>query len=571
MKAGLQLRTAQNLSLTPQLQQSIRLLQISTLDMQQEIDQMLADNPFLEQDTSAEDAAASESEPDAAGHASGDADASTGPSAEAGSDDGMGATAEGGYDDPEGADAPDTSEVLSSDAPDHTDLANAQTDDWSAVSTRDDSPATSGDDEVLSSSSDGDDDWDSLRVSSAGSSHDDDEDEPSAIERAGCHESLQDCLHRQALALRLDTSEQAALYFLIESLDDDGYLEDTLGELAQSLQERNPTGDPERDAEEHAELLHHLTMALRLLQSLDPVGVGARDLAECLQLQLRALDIPDADTPRLLAREVALDVCRQPLDYLARRDVRGLGKLLPYSAAHLRSAMQLIATLEPKPGRAFAQTERNIVIPDVLVRANQGRDAASRPWSVQLNPAVMPRVRVQEMYASALRHHKGEGIQALQQRLQEARWMVKSIQQRFDTILRVSTAIVERQHRFFEQGVLAMEPLVLREIADELGLHESTVSRVTSAKYMSTPWGTFELKYFFASGLASENGSTTSSTAVRAMIEKLIADEPPAKPLSDNRLCELLQDRGVQCARRTVAKYREALRIPPAHLRKVLG
>jgi RNA polymerase sigma-54 factor len=191
-------------------------------------------------------------------------------------------------------------------------------------------------------------------------------------------------------------------------------------------------------------------------------------------------------------------------------------------------------------------------------------------FSVRLNADVMPRLRVHDIYASALRQHKGEGSQALQQRLQEARWFIKNIQQRFDTILRVSNAIVERQKSFFVHGELAMRPLVLREIADELGLHESTISRVTTAKYMATPFGTFELKYFFGSGLGTETGGNASSTAVRALIKQFVAAESPKKPLSDNQISDMLKEQGIECARRTVAKYRDALKIAPANLRKAL-
>ncbi len=234
----------------------------------------------------------------------------------------------------------------------------------------------------------------------------------------------------------------------------------------------------------------------------------------------------------------------------------------------MRLAIALITRLEPKPGRRFVDVERNIIIPDVLV-TQVGRGTRAN-FRVQLNPDVMPRLRVHDVYAGALKAHRGEGHQALQQRLQEARWFIKNIQQRFDTILRVSTAIVERQRNFFIHGELAMRPLVLREIADELGLHESTISRVTTAKYMNTPFGTFELKYFFGSALGTETGGNASSTAVRALIKQFVAAESTKKPLSDSQISEMLKEQGIECARRTVAKYREALRIAPANLRKEL-
>jgi RNA polymerase sigma-54 factor len=303
--------------------------------------------------------------------------------------------------------------------------------------------------------------------------------------------------------------------------------------------------------------------------------VGARDLGECLRLQVRDLlanldhEAADHEAQRELL-EVALRICQQPMDFLARRDIKRLVALGVGSDTLVREAIALIARLEPKPGRRFVDVERNIVVPDVLVSAIH-KAGATPKFRVQLNPDVMPRLRVHDIYANVLRNHKSSSSHAgLQQRLQEARWFIKNIQQRFDTILRVSTAVVERQKSFFTHGELAMRPLVLREIAEELGLHESTISRVTTAKYMATPFGTFELKYFFGSGLDTESGGSASSTAVRAIIKQFIAAESPKKPLSDNQLSEMLKEQGIECARRTVAKYREGLKFAPASLRKAL-
>jgi len=249
---------------------------------------------------------------------------------------------------------------------------------------------------------------------------------------------------------------------------------------------------------------------------------------------------------------------------MAKRDVKRLSSLCGCSDELVRAALALIARLEPKPGRRFADVQRNVVVPDVIVTA------AGRGFKVQLNPDVMPRLRVQDIYANAMRGQRGDNAQGMQQRLQEARWFIKNIQQRFDTILRVASAIVERQRNFFMHGELAMRPLVLREIADELGLHESTISRVTTAKYMATPFGTYELKYFFGSALGTETGGNASSTAVRALIKQFVASENPKKPLSDNQISDMLKEQGIECARRTVAKYRESLRIAPANLRKAI-
>ena len=310
----------------------------------------------------------------------------------------------------------------------------------------------------------------------------------------------------------------------------------------------------------------------------------SRDLGECLRLQLCAMQKLLADQIELGlnlqptdAQErlivVALRICTQPIDFLARRDLKRLTQLCGCVDAEAREAIALIGRLEPKPGRKFVDVERNVVVPDVLV-IKVGHGTASR-FKVQLNQEVMPRLRVHDIYANALKGHRSGGRDAsnhaaLQQRLQEARWFIKNIQQRFDTILRVSTAIVERQKSFFVHGALAMRPLVLREIADELGLHESTISRVTTAKFMATPFGTFELKYFFGSGLGTESGGNASSTAVRALIQQFVAAETPKKPLSDSQISLMLKEQGIECARRTVAKYREALRIAPTNLRKTL-
>ena len=402
-----------------------------------------------------------------------------------------------------------------------------------------------------------------------GSGSGDDEETASAADLARALVSLQDHLHEQARCLRLSEADAAALHFLIESLDEDGYLADPLPELALALLrlqgEATAKADPsDAAATERLDAAEQgLRTALQLLQHMDPPGVGARDLAECLKLQILEL----RNTPEARA---ALAICGQPLELIAKRDVRKLVQLCRADEDTVRGALALIARLEPKPGRRFADVERNIVVPDVIVTR------AGRGFKVVLNPDVMPRLRVHDVYANAMRQNRGGrdggegGHAAMQQRLQEARWFIKNIQQRFDTILRVSSAIVERQRNFFMHGELAMRPLVLREIADELGLHESTISRVTTAKYMATPFGTYELKYFFGSSLGTETGGNASSTAVRALLKQFIAAEAPAKPLSDNQLSDLLKEQGIECARRTVAKYREAMRIAPANLRKSL-
>ena len=513
MKPSLSLRMSQHLALTPQLQQSIRLLQLSTLELSQEIDQMLDDNPFLER---ADDEAPIES----LGLATADTHVSLGDR-----------VSEAAQDSGAGDDAPEARE----------EALEGVAESWE------------GDGSVDMAPDDGE--WGGEAKARNQNS---DEEGADAVELARSLGSLADHLHRQALALRLSELDRAALRFLIESLNEDGYLEDSLEELAASLAGTD-------DLEQLDELVHRFTVALRLLQSLEPVGVGARHLAECLQLQCQD---HLRDEPGDEAATVALQMCAQPMELLAKRDIKRLMALTGAADAQVRAALQFIARLEPKPGRRFVQAEQNIIVPDVVV--SSVRRAGGPQFRVQLNPDVMLKLRVHDIYANALRGSKGDSAAGLQQRLQEARWFIKNIQQRFDTILRVSSAIVERQKNFFIHGELAMRPLVLREIADELGMHESTISRVTTAKYMATPQGTFELKYFFGSGLGTDSGSAASSTAVRALIKQFVAAENPAKPLSDNTISDMLKEQGIDCARRTVAKYREALKIAPANLRKAL-
>lgn len=531
MKPGLSLRVSQHLSLTPQLQQSIRLLQLSTLEMSQEVEQMLDENPFLE--LSSDEAAREEFGLDC-------------------------------------ADAPVKGEDLDAEASPHTVTefatevrVSSETDVERSPLSADDGQSWEGDGSAAMAPDDGE--WGG-EASAHGNNLAGDGDDADVTELARSQETLQSHLHRQALSLHLSEEDRAALRFLIESLNDDGYLEDPLIELV--------AGFASDDVDEQAQLLHHFTVALSLLQTLEPVGVGARDLAQCLTLQLKALQtLESLDDARAKWVDVGLRICAQPMDLLARRDIRRLVQLCGAPDGAIREAIALIGRLEPKPGRRFVNVERHIVVPDVVVTSvGQGSQLHFR---VRLNADVMPRLRVHDIYANALKQHRGGGTDsanysALQQRLQEARWFIKNIQQRFDTILRVSNAIVERQKSFFTHGELAMRPLVLREIADELGLHESTISRVTTAKYMATPFGTFELKYFFGSGLGTDSGGNASSTAVRALIKQFISAENLKKPLSDNQLSEMLKEQGIDCARRTVAKYREGLRIAPASLRKAL-
>jgi RNA polymerase sigma-54 factor len=533
MKQGLSLRVSQHLALTPQLQQSIRLLQLSTLELGQEVEQMLDENPFLER---VEDSTAEREEfgveyantPVNLAEQTADIEASK--------------------------NTANKDEYLSVSTDDgSTYSTDAATLDDDGLST---SPDWDGDGSVESSPDDGE--WGGeapVRQQNGGA----DEETASAAELAHEHVTLQAHLHQQALGLRLIPDIQAALFVLIESLNEDGYLTDSLAELAAQFVPGDLQLNPEIAVHRQG-IEASLRAALPYLQEMEPAGVGARNLAECLKLQIEEL----RNTPQARA---ALCICRQPLELLAKRDVRKLAVLCATDEETVRAALALITKLEPKPGRRFTDAERHVIVPDVIVvRVGRG-------FKVQLNPDVMPRLRIHDVYAGALREGrsaKGDNGTGMQQCLQEARWFIKNIQQRFDTILRVSSAIVERQRNFFMHGELAMRPLVLREIADELGLHESTISRVTTAKYMATPFGTYELKYFFGSSLGTEMGGNASSTAVRALIKQLVASEDSKKPLSDNSLSDLLREQGIECARRTVAKYREALKIAPASLRKSL-
>jgi RNA polymerase sigma-54 factor len=510
MKPSLQVRLSQHLALTPQLQQSIRLLQLSTLELQQEIEQMLEQNPFLEVDDEAStfDTAPSER-------------AAVEPSSEQVRE----------RDEFEGGEPePPLAEVKAEE------FGATERDDWENGTERDD--------------------FDGIRETpSASGSAANGEDEGSDFERGEGSISLQDHLRAQMAGMRLAADERAALEVLIESLNVDGYLADPLDEIGARLAEM--LGLDVDDAEARDELMSRLQCALQWLHSMEPLGVGARDLGECLSLQLRA-------GPRSEAQAIALVICQRHLELLAKRDFKRLAAATGADEDLVREAQTLIVQCEPKPGRPFEHTETYAVVPDVIVRRT------GRGLKVALNPDVMPKLRINDLYAQALRGSRGaSGANAgLSARLQEARWFMKNIQQRFDTILRVSSAIVERQKSFFTHGEIAMKPLVLREIADELGLHESTISRVTTAKYLASPMGSFELKYFFGSSLNTESGGNASSTAVRALIKQLVAAEDPAKPLSDSQLSQMLDEQGIQVARRTVAKYREALKIAPANLRK---
>jgi RNA polymerase sigma-54 factor len=480
MKHSLQLKLSQHLTLTPQLQQSIRLLQLSTLELNQEIETFLQENPLLERD------------------------------------------------DEEEAPVPPPSSTPTT---------------TSTTSTESESTPASGENPPADERPASETDWsiDDGYGSFSGQDGDEDSEAPQAAAEPA---KLRDHLLDQINLMQMPDRDKRIVAFLIDNLDDDGYMTQDLVELAALL----PV-ELEIDSEQ-------LTIGLKYLQSLDPPGIGARNLSECLALQLEAL--PE-DTQY---REVASLVVKEHLDVFAARDYFRLKKLLRCDDNVLRAVQAMIIGLNPRPAGNFSGSETRYIIPDVVVRKTKGM------WVTALNPEAMPKLRINRMYADILHRNRDASFQQLAGQLQEAKWLIKNVQQRFDTILRVSQAIVDRQRHFFEHGEVAMRPLVLREIAETLGLHESTVSRVTTQKFMLTPRGIFELKYFFGSHVSTETGGACSATAIRALIRQMVGEEDSRKPLSDSQISEVLGKQGIMVARRTIAKYRESLQILPLNLRK---
>jgi len=485
MKPTLQFRLSQHLTLTPQLQQSIRLLQLSTVELNQEIERILMENPILERD---------------------EADTDAGP-----------------------ANAPPTERASAAETQESADAGAAADSDAGARDAWSGEPATS---------------WRS----------NDDEDSDRSFSAPDLP-TLRDHLNTQLSLTNLGERDRALVGLLIDALDEDGYLTQSLEEITALL-----------PAEAEVEL-DELAIALRHLQNFDPSGVGARSPSECLALQIRARsatagEAGTAPVPDEGVRKLALDIVEHHLELLAKRDLGRLKSATRASDEALRAAQQFIRSLNPRPGAEFARIETRYVVPDVVVRK------VRNVWRASLNPEAMPRLRINRLYAEFAAGTRGAN--ALSTQLQEARWLIKNVQQRFDTILRVSQAIVDRQRHFLEHGEVAMRPLVLREIAETLGLHESTISRVTTQKFMATPRGTFELKYFFGSHVSTDTGGAASSTAIRALIKQLVAEEDTRAPLSDGRISQILGEQGIVVARRTIAKYRESLHIPPVSQRKGL-
>ncbi|MBA3596931.1 MAG: RNA polymerase factor sigma-54 [Methylibium sp.] len=487
---ALRVEHRQQQSLSPRLQQAVRLLQLSSLDFAQEVHDALGKNPFLEGD---------ESDPEAPAADLPETDVEPGLAAPAAAS----------------ADEPflDTSAVM------------------------DTSPEGDADGDVDYS------ERDSWQADGLSSQRRGEEGDLSAMDMMAVETSLNEHLHGQINVLPLSMRDVVLAKSIVESLDDDGYLRTDLDELIE-LTELDPPASPDE-----------LQVALRLVQSLDPLGVAARSVGECLLLQLSSIEDEGE-------REIARHIVTDHLDCLAAKDVAGLARKLKRTPAEIEGVCDRIRRLDPRPGWHFGASQVQYVTPDVIIRKLRGA------WRVQLNPSIVPKVRLNHVYAEMFQRHRQAQNGEMAAHLQEARWTVRNIEQRFATILSVSEAIVKRQKHFFEYGALAMKPLGLREIADEVGLHESTVSRVTNNKYMATPLGVFELKYFFSRAMTTASGGACSATAIRGVIKDMIEAERSSAPLSDAEIARQLAQQGLVVARRTVTKYRQLLKIEAVERRR---
>ncbi|WP_224797819.1 RNA polymerase factor sigma-54 [Idiomarina abyssalis] len=485
MKQSLQLKIGQHLTMTPQLQQAIRLLQLSSLDLQAEIQDALDSNPLLEVE----------------GDASNEADNSETRNIEERDDSQR-----------------ETSDVIKTqEMPDELPVDSSWDDTYSSQT-----PVNG--------------------AASSGKSFDGDFE----VYQGSTSESLQDHLLWQMQLSHFSEEDTAIAEAIIEAIDDNGYLMVDVDEIIEAVRL------PEVETEE-------VCMVLKRIQHFDPIGVGARSVSECLAIQLRQLS---DDTEY---KEIALCLVTEHMDLLGSRDFRTIQRKLKLSEDDLRQTMRLIQQLHPHPGEQVAQQPVEYVIPDVAVTKKNGR------WMVELNPDSVPKLKVNEEYAALSKAAKSVAdSQYIKNHTQEARWFIKSLESRNDTLLKVANCIVQRQQGFFEHGEEAMKPMVLNDVAEAVDMHESTISRVTTQKYLHCPRGVFELKYFFSSHVSTEGGGECSSTAIRALIKKMVAAENRSKPLSDSKIAELIAEQGIQVARRTIAKYRESLNIPSSSQRKSL-
>jgi len=485
LKPSLQLRFGQSLSMTPQLQQAIKLLQLSSVELQQEIQQLFETNPMLEKDEGNDIQADSDNN-----------------DVENDSNNGL----------LEDQEIPEQQEQIS----DELVVDSSWEDVYQESNIYNESPQ-----EIKADSY-----------------------ENQVIQSGNLHEHLQ----QQLDLLHLSDTDRVIGMALIDEIDHDGYLLDSVESIFTDLRESLP----ELECDEVYAVLH-------LIQYLDPIGSGAQNLAECLLIQLNLLP---PDTPLLQpARQVVSD----HIEALGKHDLATIEKKLHLNTEELHHIIELIKSLNPRPGAQIADSETQYVIPDVSVVKHENT------WHIELNTEVAPKLRINSHYSKLIkRADNSPQNEYLRSQLQEARWFIKSLQSRNETLLRVSSAIINKQISFLEQGPEAMKPLVLKDIAEQLELHESTVSRVTSNKYLHTPRGIFELKYFFSSHVGTADGGMCSATAIRAMLKKMIQEENPAKPLSDSKIAKTLDEKGIKVARRTVAKYREAMNIPPSNERKQL-
>ena len=512
MKLSLQLKLGQQLTMTPQLQQAIRLLQLSTLDLQQEIQEALESNPLLEIDESSDTSDSSETS------ASGD---------------------EGDFTRNEEFTANINSQSSESNQKPEQDQNDdfASGDNWEDKSIPDELSTDSSWDDIYTNSS-------LPSSSSAGSSSNDDFDFESRNSKV---ETLQDHLNWQLNLTPMSDGDRLIAMAIIDAIDPNGQLTVTIESIHASL-----IRELDIDEEEVLAVLHRI-------QQFDPVGVGYRDLKECLSLQLKHIDqnYPGVDNAeRIIANH---------LPQLASHDYNHILKALKLKEPELKEALEIILSLNPRPGSEITESDTTYVIPDVFVTKKNGF------WQAELNPETAPKIRVNPEYAMLANSKSSEADNTfIKENLQEARWFIKSLHSRNDTLMKVSNKIIEHQKGFLDYGDEAMKPLVLHDIAEAVGMHESTISRVTTQKYMHTPRGIFELKYFFSSHVGTEGGGECSSTAIRALIKKLVSSENPQKPLSDSKITQLLSDQGINIARRTIAKYRESLSIAPSNERKRL-
>ncbi len=504
MRPTLQLRIGQQLTMTPQLQQAIKLLQLSTLELQQEIQEILESNPLLELDEKSQNETASEQNNLEEAFSSTPSETTTEQT-----------TKDGSEEQQASIDEISTTEAMEkNDIPEELNIDTTWEESYSAG------------------------------VSNTGAVNSPADDFTYQGETT---DSIQDHLLWQMELTPFTDTDKTVAIAIIEAVDDAGYLTVSSDEILESV------GIDDLELDEVEAVLKRINM-------FDPIGVAARSIPECLIIQLNQFS---SDTPYLKESKLIIN---EHIDLLGNRDYRQLMRKTKLKEDQLREVMRLIQSLNPRPGDAVIKGDDQYVIPDVSVEKKNGR------WVVELNSDTAPKLSINQQYAAmskTMKSSTNDG-QFIRANLQEAKWFIKSLDSRNDTLLKVSNCIVQRQQGFLEHGAEAMRPMVLNDIAEAVDMHESTISRVTTQKYMHTPRGIFELKYFFSSHVSTENGGECSSTAIRSLIKKLILAETPAKPLSDSKMADLLAEQGIKVARRTIAKYRESLAIPPSNQRKSL-